>query len=168
MDLGISGLFALFGVFVGGGIQYILLEQKYLADAIDKVRDRQVLFGACVAQYLQFIRDIQYAEEKNKKKGEIVPLSPDQRADLSARHRAVVSSTYALMVCDDVEIASTSASFLNVFESYVDKHREITTGDQGEYEPQDGVKDSATDVLGRKVTLTWPGRRRTGGASQSK
>jgi flavin-dependent dehydrogenase len=45
---------ALLGVLVGGGIQYIMLEQKYLAEAIDRTQERQVLLVSCVSQYLQF------------------------------------------------------------------------------------------------------------------
>jgi hypothetical protein len=94
-------------------------------------------------------------------------LTKEQRADLSARNRSVVSAAYALMLSGDVELARISRKFLAAFETYAGKLQDITTGNQGDYPPQKDVKDAAGDVLEHKVTLAWPGRRRKSGLSGS-
>ena len=148
----ISGFFALIGVATAGRIQYVILRQKAREDAEDKIRERMVQFSADVAQYLRLMRNIKNAQDKNDANGKVVPVSQEKSDDLSGRYRAVVASSYALMGCGDVDLATKAESFLDKFEQYVDGHPVVTTG-AGKFLDQQPIEDSAANVRNHQVLL---------------
>ncbi|WOH20109.1 hypothetical protein IRJ34_07235 [Paenarthrobacter sp. GOM3] len=149
----IGAAIGLAGACVGGGIQWAIAKQKSRSDAIDKIRERQVLFAASVSQYLLYVRNVEYAENKNRARNDLRHLSKEQNADLSARYRTVVSSAYALMACGDVGLRDKAEKFLRKFEEYAEGLRDITTGNQGDFPKQDPVDLATSKIRDHKPSL---------------